>query len=378
MSKSIRVAISTAAVVAFALAAFAGGASAQVGTHAHSSALTKKGTVAFLGPETFTGRWIKDKKYFNAELKKLDPKIKILDYNANANITTQTTQANAAESAGAKVLILAAVDQNGDAPIVNNAEAHGIKVLAYDRMIQSPKLRAYDSFNNIGVGVEQGTWFKAHVPGGKIVEILGSSTDQNAHLFDEGFQQVVGPLVGASKKYQLCYSTFTPNWDPPTAGTEMDAAFTACGKDISGVYSMNDGMAADVYASINRNGKSGLPLTGQDAQPDGLGRILEHEQGMTVFKFVKSEADSAAQVAANWVNGKGLPSNYKKNCGDDCVQASGKHVPAALFKPIEITLSNVGLPVKDGFDTWGTTAAGIGVCPSIGINSSKPYCGLPH
>ena len=375
MSKSIRAAILGVVVVAFTMAAFVGGASAQVSHHAHTSALTKKGTVAWLGPETFTGRWVKDRQDLDKELKKLDKHITIINYNANASISTQIQDANDAESSGAKVLILAAVDQYGDAPIVNQAESHGIKVLGYDRMIQSPKLRAYDSFYNPGVGTEQGTWFKNNVPSGKIVEILGSSTDHNEFLFNSGFQSVVGPLSGASKKYQVCYSTTTPNWTPATAGTEMDSAYTDCGTNIKGVYSMNDGMAADIYASINRHHESGLPLTGQDAQPDGLGRILKHEQGMTVFKNVKFEADSAAQVAANWINGKGLPKNYKKSCGIACAQADGHHVPSALFTPESITLGNVADPVKAGFDTWG---GGSGVCASVGINSSAPYCGLPH
>ncbi|HEV3313121.1 MAG TPA: substrate-binding domain-containing protein [Chloroflexota bacterium] len=366
MSKLIRLAISGAAVVAFTVTAFsAGPASAKV----HSSAVT--GTVAFLGPEQFTGRWVKDAAYFNAELHKLGPKITIKDYNANASISTQQQNLNSALGLGAKVIVLAAVDQNQDAPLVDQAEAAGAKVLAYDRMIQSPKLRAYDSFDNVGVGIEQGTWFKANVKKGTIVEIRGSTTDQNAHLFYMGFCKVVCPLI-KKKTYKLCYSTWTPNWVPATAGTEMDSAFTKCGSKLAGIYSMNDGMAAAVYQSEVRHHVR-LPLTGQDAQPDGLGRILEHQQGMTVFKFVKSEAVSAAQVAYNWLAGKNLPSNYKHNCGADCVQASGRHVPAALFTPISINLKahNVGKPVSTGFDTWAD------VCASIGKPTS-PYCGLPH
>lgn len=366
MSK-LKIAIAAAVVSGLTITGMVAG---PVGAKSRVNA-NPKGTVAFLGPEQFTGRWVKDAQYFKAALKKLNPNIKILEYNANANLTTQQQQADAAVTAGAKVVVLAAVDQNGDAPIVNKLEKAGVKVLAYDRMIQTPKLRAYDSFDNVGVGIEQGSWFKANVKKGTIVEIRGSTTDQNAHLFYSGFCKAVCPLIGKTKPYSLCYSTWTPNWDPPTAGTEMDSAFTKCGKKIAGVYSMNDGMAAAVYASIKNHTTARIPLTGQDAQPDGLGRILLHRQGMTVFKFVKVEATSAAQVAANWIAGKGLPSNYKSNCGADCVQTTGRHVPSALFVPIEITIKNVGLPVRDGFDSWKD------VCTSI-AKPIKPYCGLPH
>jgi hypothetical protein len=46
-------------------------------------------------------------------------------------------------------------------------------------------------------------------------------------------------------------------------------------------------------------------------------------------------------------------------------------VPAALFRPEQITISNVGDPVKAGYDTWKD------VCTSI-AKPTKPYCGLPH
>jgi len=381
MSIRLKIASAVVLIAGFSLAGLsAGPVAAHTGVRAASA---PKGTVAFLGPEEFTGRWVKDAADFDKELKKLDPKAKILDYNANADIQTQTQQADAAEAAGAKVLIVAAVDQFGDVPIVNQAISKGLKVLAYDRMIQTPKLKAYDSFDNEGVGVLQGTWFKANVPKGQIVEILGSATDHNEALFDAGFQKEVGPLV-KSGKYTVCYSTTTPNWDPPTAGTEMNDAFTKCGTNIAGVYSMNDGMAADVYTSIKDNAPSAkIPLTGQDAQPDGLGRILLGEQGMTVFKNVKYEADAAAEFAYYALAKKGLPKEYK-NGGKDCEQINaslaydGHQVKCALFTPEAITLKNVADPVNAGFDTWATTAAGIGVCPSVGLTNTSPYCGLPH
>lgn len=371
MNKTFRIAVSFGAVGAFALAGFAATAS-QASIHKDKKVT---GTVAFLGPETFTGRWVKDAKYFNAELKKLDSKIHILDYNANTNINTQTQQANAAEAAGAKVIVLAAVDQNEDAPIVNKAEAQGVKVLAYDRIIQSPKLRAYDSFNNVQVGKEQGAWLNKNCKkGSTVVEIRGSSTDHNATLFYDGYKDRTASKF-KSKTWKLGYTKQTPNWNPPTAGQEMDAALAKLNNKVGCVYSMNDGMAKPVEASLARVHLAGIPLTGQDAQPDGLGRILTHTQGMTVFKNVKYEALAAADVAYNWLAGKGLPKEYKSNCGIGCQQNSGRHVPAVLFKPEAITLKNVGDPVKAGFDTWGGSG---GVCATIGKNTSKPYCGLKH
>lgn len=377
MSKLLRLTISAAAICALMLVGIAH-ANAFPSVHGHAAtAAQPSAKVAFENPETFTGRWVTDHTDFSAEIKRLDPNIQVIYHNSNANITTQAQNINADIAAGVKVIVLAAVDQIQDAPLVNKAEKAGIKVLAYDRMIQSPMLRAYDSFNNVQVGVEQGSWLAHHLKMGTaskptyVVEIRGSSTDHNAALFYQGYQSKMAPVY-ATGKVKLGFFKWTPNWDDPTAGQETDQALTLlAGKTLAGVYSMNDAMAATVYASLARHHQTGLALTGQDAQPDGLGRILLHQQGMTVFKNVKLEADSAAQVAYNWVAGKGLPANYKVNCGVGCAQSSGRHVPAALFMPQKITISNVAAPVKAGYVTWKA------ICASI-AKPNRPYCGLPH
>jgi D-xylose transport system substrate-binding protein len=204
-----------------------------------------------------------------------------------------------------------------------------------------------------------------------VIEIRGSSTDHNAALFYQGYASKMGPVY-ATGKVKLGFFKWTLDWNDPLAGQETDSALTLlAGKTIAGVYSMNDAMAADVYASLARHHQKNLALTGQDAQPDGLGRILLREQGMTVFKNVKLEADSAARVAYNWVLGKGLPANYTKNCGVGCAQSNGRHVPAALFMPQAITIANVAAPVNAGYETWHD------VCTTI-AKPAKPYCGLPH
>jgi D-xylose transport system substrate-binding protein len=374
MLKLLRLTITAAIVCTLT---FVGVARATASHGMAAAPAAPAGKVAFENPETFTGRWVLDHKDFTAAMKKLDPNIQVIYHNSNANITTQAQNVNADIAAGVKVIVLAAVDQNQDAPLVNKAERAGIKVLAYDRMIQSPKLRAYDSFDNVQVGVEQGKWLASHLKMGtsssptNVIEIRGSSTDHNAALFYQGYNSQMS-AVYKTGKVKLGFFKWTPNWDDPTAGQETDQALTLLnGKPLAGVYSMNDAMAATVYASLARHHQTGVALTGQDAQPDGLGRILMHQQGMTVFKNVKLEADSAARVAYNWVAGKGLPSNYKKNCGVGCAQSSGRHVPAALFKPVAITLHNVAVPVLAGYDTWHD------VCASIS-KPNKPFCGLPH
>ncbi len=192
--------------------------------------------VAFLAPEA-TGRWVQDKRYIKHDLRQLDPKVKLLTYSANENIAKQTNQAKAAIAAGAKVLIVSAIDQNANAPIVDRAAAAGVHVIAYDRMIQADRLEAYDSFNGPEVGEAQGRWLAANISkadiekhGKNVVQIWGARDDGNAHLYLRGFEKVFGlaPSRGGPtkdcKKFRCPFATFTPFWASPDAAGELDEA----------------------------------------------------------------------------------------------------------------------------------------------------------
>lgn len=370
MSQKIRVAIGSIAVVAFAAAGFAG---TSLAAPAHHPAAKKvKGTVAFISPETYTGRWVRDKAYIQKELHKLAPKVKLLFYNGNNSVSNQQTEANQAVTAGAKVVILAAVDQNLDAPIVNTLEGEGVHVVAYDRMIQTPRLDAYASFNGPQVGVLQGKWLAAHVKKhGTIVQIWGSSDDNNAHLFLKGFDKIFKPLF-KKHVFKNGYETWTPGWVPTTAGTEIDQALSQLHNKVAAVYSMNDGMADDIEPALARVGLAGIPLTGQDGQPSALARILLHTQGETIYKPLTEEANPSAKAAVYWLSGhKGTPPGFNTKAGQS-KQTNGHRVPSAIGPVLNITIKNVGFPVKDGFTTWAAVCADIAGAPV------KPYCGKKH
>lgn len=311
------------------------------------------GSVALLLPEQFTGRWVKDAAYFKQKLHQLNPQATVSVSNANANANLQASQASTAMTSGAKVIVIAAVDQLSAAPIVAKAARAGVQVIAYDRAIQSAQLKYYDSFDGIAVGQAQGRWLVNHVrKGGTIIVINGSQTDDNAHLFHTGYMSFLQPKFG-SGFYKNGGEYWTPQWVPATAGTEMSNALTNNHNNVQGVLSANDGMAAAIVAALKRVGRAGIPVTGQDAQPDALGRILQGTQGMSVYKPLYEEANAAA-VAANALL-RGQPVTNFTQMYHTHVAA----VHAVLFKPVVITRANVRRVVRDGFATWAQVCAGI-------------------
>jgi D-xylose transport system substrate-binding protein len=306
----------------------------------------KGGKIALLLPETKTTRYESaDRPYFTQKVQALCPSCQIIYSNADQDASKQQSQAEAAITQGAKVLVLDPVDSASAASIAQRAKQSNIPVISYDRLITNGPVNYYISFDNVEVGKLQGeTLLKALGGTGKsIVMINGAPTDNNAKLFKQGAHSVLDGKVKILKEYD------TPDWSPDKAQSEMEQAITAVGKgNIQGVYAANDGTAGGAVAAMKGAGidLTKVPLTGQDAETAAIQRILVGQQYMTVYKAIKPEAEAAAQLAVALVQGKQPPSglvNGKTNNGSS-------DVPSVLLKPVAVTKSNVkSTVVKDGF-----------------------------
>src|SRR5512132_2299425 len=73
--------------------------------------------------------------------------------NAQGSVSTMQTQADADINAGATVLLIDPLDPGSGAAIESKAEAQGVKVIDYDRLVSGgPADRYYVSFSNVQVG----------------------------------------------------------------------------------------------------------------------------------------------------------------------------------------------------------------------------------
>jgi D-xylose transport system substrate-binding protein len=308
------------------------------------------GTIALLLPETKTARYeAADRPYFEAKFKQLCSGCEILYSNATQDAAKQQQQAEAALTKGVKVMVLDPVDGKAAASIVAKAAQQGVKVVSYDRLTQGA-IDAYVSFDNERVGKLQGeTLLKAlgdKAKTGNVVLINGDPTDNNASLFKKGAHSVLDGKVTVGKEYD------TPQWSPDNAQREMEQAITALGRDsIVGVYAANDGTAGGAIAAMKAAGFNPLPpVTGQDAELAGIQRILAGEQYMTIYKAIKPEAEMAAQMAYDLLQGK--PAFDGVDAPQSTVKNDTKDVPSALLTPVAVTKDNIkDTVVQDGFHT---------------------------
>lgn len=311
-------------------------------------------TIALLLPQTVgSPRYeTQDKPDFEADVKQLDKNATVIYNNAQDDAAGQLQQAESALSNGAKVLVVDPVDGVAAASIVAKANAAGVPVIAYDRLIMNSKPAYYVSFNNELVGRLQGEWIATHTKkGGTVVMLNGAQTDNNAILFRAGAMQILGPLFkkGVLKKG---YDTYTPNWDPAKGLQEMEQALTRLNNKVDAVLSANDNLAGAAVQALTEqhlNVKK-IPITGQDATDAGLNRIYyQGTQSMTVYKAVPKEAEAAAQLAVALATGGHMPTGLVNGKTNN----STENVPSVLLKPVVVTKQNIASTViKDHYTTW--------------------------
>ncbi|WP_158274456.1 substrate-binding domain-containing protein [Cellulomonas sp. WB94] len=335
-----------------------------------------KGMVGVLLPDTTTStRYVQYdapylKKAFEAaglssDMFKID--------NANGSASTMQTQAEADINAGASVLLVDPLDPGSGAAIEAKAEAAGIKVIDYDRLVKGgPADRYYVSFDNVQVGTLIGQGEVACLAAWKVAtpHILimdGDPTDNNATLFAQGYNAVLDPLFKSGPAVKVGEPAGT--WTPSVAATTFEQQFTAH-PDINAVVTPNDDNANAVISVLQKNNiqPKTFPTTGQDASLPGLQNILKGYQCGTVYKPIYLEAQAAAALALYLRAGQTPPTTLVNSTTADSV--IGKDIQSVYTTPIWVTSENMAATVvKDGAVTVADLCAGTvaDACTAAGI-----------
>ena len=286
-------------------------------------------------------RWQKDRDIFVSKAESLGAKVFV--QSANGNEETQMSQIENMINRGVDVLVI--IPYNGQvlSNVVAEAKREGIKVLAYDRMINNADIDFYISFDNEKVGELQAQSLVDKVPQGNYFLMGGSPVDNNARLFRDGQMKVLKPFID-SGKIKVVGDQWVDGWLPENALKIMENALTANNNKIDAVVASNDATAGGAIQALSAQGLAGkVAISGQDADRAGIKRIIAGTQTMTVYKPITQLANTAAEVAVELGNDKQPKSDATLNNGL-------KEVPARLLTPIKVDKSNIeSTVIKDGF-----------------------------
>ncbi len=286
-------------------------------------------------------RWQKDRDIFVNKAESLGAKVFV--QSANGNEETQMSQIENMINRGVDVLVI--IPYNGQvlSNVIKEAKQEGIKVLAYDRMINNADIDFYISFDNEKVGEMQAQSLVDTVPQGNYVRMGGSPVDNNAKLFRAGQMKVLKPYVDDGK-IKSVGDQWVDGWLPENALKIMENALTANNNKIDAVVASNDATAGGAIQALSAQGLAGkVAISGQDADLAGVKRIISGTQTMTVYKPITTLATSAAEIAVELGNDQQPKADATLNNGL-------KDVPSRLLTPIEVNKENIDATViKDGF-----------------------------
>jgi len=266
-------------------------------------------------------------------------------------------------SQGADALIILAQDGTAIQPAVQSAVDAGIPVVAYDRLIRNDGT-LYLSFDNKGVGRIMAETIFPLVPKGNYAIIKGNQADANADFLRAGMEEVIGAAVAAGDIVipEGC-ETYTDNWDPANAQTNMENCLVAAGNDIQAVLAENDGMAGGVIAALAGQGLA-IPVSGQDGDPGALNRVALGTQTVSVWKDSSQLGKAAGEAAVALAMGTALadlPGTAPFVDGD-------LTLTSMILTPTPVTQENLQVVVDGGVLTQealcqGVTAGSVTACP---------------
>ncbi len=320
----------------------------------------KKLSVGIILPTKDEPRWVQDEARFKEALTAAGYDVQILfsqgdSAKEKANVESLITQ-------GVNVIILCPQDGAAAGAAAEAAQAAGIKVISYDRLIRdTDAVDFYVTFDSISVGAAQAQYLvdNATGTGNPLYLYAGAASDNNAFLFFEGAWNVLQPKIAdgtfviknSSEAVALqdkatltrdeqaaIIGQVTTNWDFNTAKTLAESNLTAASAADKGnvfILAPNDGTARAIADAFGADGDViSYAVTGQDAEKASVQYIIDGKQSMTVFKDVRTLVDDAIAAAVTFLEG-GTPeaSNAYNNGKFD--------VPANPTVVVTVTKDNV-------------------------------------
>jgi D-xylose transport system substrate-binding protein len=260
--------------------------------------------------------------------------------NADGDAQKQRSQADQCLANGAKVVIVVSLDAGSSLAIERAAVAKSAKVIEYDRQVgRGSPADIYISFDGRAVGVLQGkgvvAGLKANGKYGQkpvVAELNGGETDNNSFLFKGGYDSILKPLY-KNGTFVKGPDQFVPAWDNQKARTIFEQMLVKTGNKIDAVAAANDGLAGAVVSALKAKKLQPIPLSGQDATPQGVQNIVSGWQTMTVWKDTRKLATASAVAAIALSKGQ-----KPKTTGT--VKNGSKNLAAYIIPPVSITKAN--------------------------------------
>ena len=230
-------------------------------------------------------RWARDRDYFVEAAKKMGAEVSV--QSADGDSAKQVNQIENLISKKVDAIVIVPKDGKALSNVVREAKKAGIKIVAYDRLIQSKDVDAYISFDNERVGFMQGEAILKAAPKGNYYLLGGSPDDNNAKLFRAGQMRALKPAIDKGD-IKVLGDQWVKDWLPANALSITENVLTQFQNKIDAIVASNDGTAGGVIQALAAQKLAGkVPVSGQDAELAACKRVIEGTQTMTIYKSLR-------------------------------------------------------------------------------------------
>ena len=261
--------------------------------------------------------------------------------NAEGSAEKQLDDINQMIAAGIDALVIHPVDKEAVGQAVEWAAAANIPVIAYDRLIEDPRV-FYLTFDNVGVGRIIAASVRQARPEGNYVIIKGDPGDANSGFLRQGMEEVIGAAV-AGGTIKIVGEVNIDGWTPDGARAAMEQILRDNGNAVDAVLAQNDGMAGGVAEALAAQGMN-VPLGGQDGDPAAINRVARGLQTVSVWKNNLELGKAAGQIAS--LLAAGTPMNRVPDAVKFSDGEKGVEMNAILLQPTAITKDTVYLAIE--------------------------------
>ena len=230
-------------------------------------------------------RWQRDRDIFVSTAKELGAEVNV--QNANGDLEQQKKQINYFIDKGMDVIVVICIDSKGLTEEVQRAKDAGIKIIAYDRLLQNTDIDLYISFDNERVGTMMGeALLENGLAGGNVLMLGGSAVDSNVAMVEKGFRKVM-----EDNQVTILDSMHADGWKAELAGAyiyeHMDVV-----SEADAIMCGNDDLASKVVHALKEKRLAGDYGSGAGCRP---GSVPAHRRGDTGHDSLQTGGKNVAE-----------------------------------------------------------------------------------
>ena len=216
---------------------------------------------------------------------------------SNNSLETQISQIQSMMQQGIKVLILNQINSKAFAPIVDQAHAQGIKVVAYDEDVTGATVDYVVERDNVDMGAVQAQSVLDHLPKDRVAKVAIIRGDPSTPAQVQ-MSQSYDKMILNNPNINVVYDSTTAGWDQAAAQKNAESALQIA-PDIDAFLVMWDNGAQAVAQAVKAAGRDPGTVwsTGSDGSPASLAYIYQGWQGQSTWTAVDQQATNAMNIA---------------------------------------------------------------------------------